>query len=73
MYEESGWLPKWELAGMETKVMVGDPATPVIADSYLRGIRNFDVNKAYEGAFKAATQKINNKLRPEIMQYDSLG
>ncbi|MEL7148092.1 MAG: GH92 family glycosyl hydrolase, partial [Bacteroidota bacterium] len=48
MYLESGWLPKWELAAMETGVMVGDPATPVIADTYLRGIKDFDVKAAYE-------------------------
>lgn len=73
MYEESGWMPKWELLGMETSVMVGDPATPVIADSYLRGIRDFDIEKAYEAAKKAATQKEQNKLRPGISYYDSLG
>ncbi|MBU2277921.1 MAG: GH92 family glycosyl hydrolase, partial [Gammaproteobacteria bacterium] len=39
MSQESGWLPKWELVGMEKSVMVGDPASVVIADTYLRGIR----------------------------------
>ena len=73
MSEESGWLPKWELLGMETSVMVGDPATPVIADSYLRGIRDFDVQKAYAAAEKAASSLDNNKLRPGILYYDSLG
>ena len=73
MYKESGWLPKWELLSMETSVMVGDPATPVIADSYLRGIREFDVEAAYEAARKAATVKEDNKLRPGIVYYDSLG
>ena len=73
MYKESGWLPKWELLGMETGVMVGDPATPVIADTYLRGIQNFDVNLAYEAMTKAATQLENNKLRPGIKEYDIMG
>lgn len=72
MYDESGWLPKWELLGMETQVMVGDPATPVIADTYLRGIRNFDISKAYEAIKKSATAQ-NNLIRPEIEFYDSLG
>lgn len=36
MYKENGWLPKWELAATETKVMVGDPALIVVADTYLR-------------------------------------
>lgn len=73
MYRESGWLPKWELLGMETGVMVGDPATPVIADTWLRGLRDFDVEAAYKAAYKAATQLQDNKLRPGILYYDSLG
>jgi predicted alpha-1,2-mannosidase len=44
MYKENGYLPKWELAGNETYMMVGDPAAPVIADSYLKGINDFDIN-----------------------------
>jgi len=73
MYKESGWLPKWELLSMETAVMVGDPATPVIADSYLRGLTDFDTELAYEAMKKAATQLKDNKLRPGIEFYDRLG
>ncbi|MFK8010014.1 MAG: GH92 family glycosyl hydrolase [Saprospiraceae bacterium] len=73
MYKESGWLPKWELLGMETSVMVGDPATPVIADTYLRGLRNFDTELAFEAMKKSATQLENNKLRPGIQFYDKMG
>lgn len=73
MYRESGWLPKWELLGMETQVMVGDPATPVITDTYLRGLRNFDIQSAYEAIRKSATTLINNPIRPELKYYDSLG
>ncbi len=74
MYKESGWLPKWELMAMETDVMVGDPATPVITDTYLRGIRDFDVQAAYEAIKKASdTQESMNKLRPGIDAYNRLG
>ena len=41
MYKESGFLPRWDLAGMETTAMVGDPALPVIVDSWFRGVRDF--------------------------------
>lgn len=34
IYEESGWLPKWELNSTETFTMVGDPASIVLADTY---------------------------------------
>ncbi len=73
IYRESGWLPKWELLGMETGVMVGDPANPVIADTYLRGIRDFDIDVAYEAMKKSADTRIGNPLRPENDQYWELG
>lgn len=74
MYTESGWLPKWELLGMETNVMVGDPATPVIVDSWLRGIRDFDIELAYEAIRKSAMPHENgNKLRPGLQDYISKG
>ncbi len=55
MYEENGWLPKWEIAGNETFIMDGDPALPVITDTYLKGIRNFDIDAAYRAMLKHAT------------------
>ncbi|MEM1121177.1 MAG: GH92 family glycosyl hydrolase [Bacteroidota bacterium] len=73
MFEESGWMPRWELMGLETHVMVGDPAAIVFADSYLRGIRDFDVEKAYEGARKNAIVKHGNFIRKDNYLYDSLG
>ena len=53
MYDESGWLPRWELNSTETHVMEGDPVIPVIVDTWFRGIRDFDVEKAYEGMHKS--------------------
>jgi predicted alpha-1,2-mannosidase len=74
MYEESGWLPRWELNSTETHVMEGDPAIPVIVDTYLRGIKDFDIEKAYEGMRKSATTPgAENKLRPDIDYYLSHG
>lgn len=69
VYDESGWLPKWELNATETTTMVGDPAGIVIADSYLRGITDFDVEKAYEAMTKSAEQLENNLLRPGLKDY----
>ena len=72
MYRESGRLPKWELLGMETNVMVGDPAAPVIADTYLRGIRDFDVRLAYE-ALKKSADATQNPIRPQNDEYINYG
>jgi predicted alpha-1,2-mannosidase len=47
--------PRWEIMGNETRVMVGDPALPVLADGYLKGFEFRDINALYEilrrGAF----------------------
>ena len=71
---DSGWLPKWELIGMEAATMVGDPAVPVIVDSYRKGLTDFDVETAYQAMVKAATQfETFNLLRPGIKHYLDLG
>lgn len=70
MYDESGWLPRWELNSTETYVMEGDPVIPVITDTWLRGIKNFDVGKAYQAMYKSATTPgVENKIRPDIDHY----
>lgn len=69
MYKENGWLPKWELNSTETFTMVGDPAPVVIADTYLRGIRDFNVEEAYAAMVKGATELDNNPLRPGNKEY----
>ncbi len=74
MYKEWGWMPKWELYGRETWTMEGDPSIPVIADAYLKGLRDFDVNTAYEAFLKSATTPgKDNKMRPDIDPYISKG
>ncbi len=73
VYDESGWLPKWELNATETTTMVGDPAGIIIADTYLKGIQDFDVEKAYSAMLKSATQLENNPLRPGIKDYINKG
>lgn len=72
MYKESGWMPKWELYGRETYIMEGDPAIPVIVDSYLKGLRDFDVGAAWE-AFVKSAETPANPLRPDNVPYNSRG
>lgn len=73
IYDESGWLPKWELNATETTTMVGDPAGIVIADTYLKGIQDFDIKKAYQAMVKSADAIENNPLRPGIKTYIEKG
>jgi predicted alpha-1,2-mannosidase len=60
-YAESGQLPIWELAANETGTMIGYHSVPVIVDAYLKGIRGFDVEKAYE-AIKASAMREDRGL-----------
>ena len=74
MYKEHGWFPKWELYGRETYTMEGDPAIPVIVDSWMKGLRDFDVQTAYEAMYKSATTAgKDNPMRPDIDDYISKG
>jgi predicted alpha-1,2-mannosidase len=40
-------LPMWSLQGNETWCMIGYHAVPVIADGFLKGVRGFDKERAY--------------------------
>ena len=74
MYKEWGWLPRWELYGRETFTMEGDPSLPVIADSWLRGLRGFDIDLAYEAMRKSATTPgKDNPIRPDNDDYIGRG
>jgi predicted alpha-1,2-mannosidase len=53
--------------------MVGDPAGIIITDTYLKGIREFDVEKAYQAMVKSADQLTDNPLRPGLKDYLSKG
>ncbi|WP_028913340.1 GH92 family glycosyl hydrolase [Prevotella sp. MA2016] len=74
MYKEWGWMPKWELYSRETWTMEGDPAIPFIADAWLKGLRDFDIDTAYEAFRKSATLPgKDNKMRPDADPYYSRG
>jgi predicted alpha-1,2-mannosidase len=51
-YETKKILPVWTLYANETNTMTGYHSIPVIADAYLKGIKGFDAEKAFE-AMKA--------------------
>lgn len=74
MYHEWGWMPKWELYGRETWTMEGDPSIPFIADTWLKGLRDFDIETAYEAFYKSATLPgKENKMRPDVDNYYKKG
>jgi len=55
-YDEGGMLPVWELSGNETGCMIGYHSVSVIADAFLKGIKDFDTLKALEAMKHSAMQ-----------------
>lgn len=54
MARDGGELPRWPLATGYTSTMVGASADIVIADSYVKGIRDFPVEEAYQAMRRLA-------------------
>jgi len=54
MYEEGGWLPIFPCWNSYTAAMIGDHCSVVLADAYIKGIRDFNAEKAYVGMRKNA-------------------
>ncbi len=52
MYDDGGLIPRGPAGGNYTYVMTGASSTPFIVSAYLKGIRGFDQQKAYEGLRK---------------------
>ncbi len=69
MYRENEYLPKWEIAGIETYMMVGDPASIVIADSYVKGLGGFDTDLALEAMLRPASLLAGEKAPPVRAAY----
>lgn len=59
--DESGqhYLERWEFLNAYSGCMIGNPAVSVITDAYAKGIRGFDVQKAYTYA-KNSVEKFGN-------------
>ena len=56
MYDQGGRLPLHvSYKNYYQAVMIGDHATSVIVDSYKKGLRDYDIEKAYEAMRKNAT------------------
>ncbi len=68
MYDNGGRLPMWPLAGNYTDDMLGYHAVPVIADAYMKGIRGYDVTKAFE-----AVKQVSQMDRLGLKYYKTIG
>lgn len=59
--KQGGWMPIFPCWNSYTSEMIGDHTTSVIASAYLKGIRNYDVNEAYQILRRNAFETPANK------------
>ncbi|MFH1965710.1 MAG: GH92 family glycosyl hydrolase, partial [Acidobacteriota bacterium] len=64
MAELSGneYFPRWEILNSYSGCMIGNPAVSVLADAYIKGIRGYDVEKAFQYALNSV-DKFGNGTR----------
>jgi len=56
IYRQGGLLPVWELAANETYTMIGYHSVSVIADAFMKGLRDYDSDLALEAMMHSAMQ-----------------
>lgn len=74
-YKESGWLPEWASPG-HRGCMIGSNSASLIADSYLKGIRDYDIETLYEAIIKNTNgymEEVTSVGRLGAKEYNELG
>ena len=73
-YKESGWLPEWSSPG-HRDCMIGSNSASIIAEAYLKGINNFDIETAYRGIINSSNNEgpLSSVGRKGVKEYNSLG
>ena len=76
--DKGGWLPKGPTGIEYSAIMVASHQIALITGAYQKGIRNFDVEKAYQAAYKLQTVQgkahnaggyVGNRNLTEYMKY----
>lgn len=73
-YKESGWLPEWASPG-HRDCMIGSNSASIIADSYLKGIRGYDIETLYQAILKNSEEEgpLSSVGRLGVKYYNKLG
>jgi predicted alpha-1,2-mannosidase len=74
-YKEGGWFPQFPCPGYRN-CMTGSPTDFVFGDAIAKGITGFDVETAFRGLKKHATEAVEPGLgygRPAVAEYAKLG
>ncbi|WP_296945043.1 GH92 family glycosyl hydrolase [uncultured Dysgonomonas sp.] len=75
IYQQSGWLPEWISPG-HRDCMIGSHSSSIIADAYMKGITNVDIDLLYEAIMKntrESNEKISSLGRLGAKEYNSMG
>lgn len=68
-----GALPRWPQGAGYASSMFGDSASIVVAESYLKGIRDFDVDAAYEFMKNTSDNPVKKSGRNYVELYNEYG
>ncbi|MHB8336283.1 MAG: GH92 family glycosyl hydrolase [Ignavibacteriaceae bacterium] len=71
-YRQGGAFPRWGVPNLDSGVMMGDPAAPIISDFYAFGARDFDTKDALAGLVRAATDTTVRAPRTNTYERDAL-
>ena len=73
-YKESGWLPEWSSPG-HRDCMIGSNSASIIAEAFLKGIKNFDIDVAYNGIINSSENEgpLSSVGRKGVFDYNNLG
>ena len=55
--KHKGMLPRWEIMNSYSGCMLGDPAISVICDAYAKGIKNYNIEKAFALCKKTSLER----------------
>ena len=55
VYDHGGYLPDASVGNAYSDMMIGSPETPMIVGAYMKGIRKYDIKKAYSAIIKQHT------------------
>lgn len=72
-FKEGGWLPEWSSPGY-ADCMIGNNSAAVVADAYIKGMRDYDINTLWDAVTHgAANEGPNATGRRGVAYYNKLG
>lgn len=69
MHADGGQLPRWPLAHGYTGGMVGTPASQLFAEAWLKGVRGFDAEAAFDAAWDQSSEPQPRAGRSGLSRY----